>query len=515
MLDGDEGSIVDVPLFVGEVQESRAQDSNLGASAAGVAGVDTDMLGSRSGTCGGSDVEPWSRHGKWKVPCFVKPVEGRNQLPPLALEVTTVTVKRFLSVDKSRVEFGQLAVGSKAVITLRVRNMGDDDVPVEGTGLNTVGPFEVVNAFRPLRARGGTHRCLLQFRPERAGIVSEILVLSSPLIGKSIRIPVRGEGVSPVLRMEPADGRLEMGHVLEGDIVERTVTLHNDSIFPLQYTTASWGPAPTDNYNHMKNFALVPCEGGVPAGESVTVKATFGPDHGRLWPFLAAYRIEARDQPDGGHVLRVRGRCVSRQLYVESAWPGLNPGDQVPAATEDALTPHPRDHTTATPARNTMGLQATTTPILPILLRFPKDSEDADPVGGGSGAAEAGDKSAPPLPATMTLVVGSVNTNDPKKASAGSFEVELSAEAKEAGYFRITPDKGIVAPGAKVEVTCAFEPPPLPPRTPGPAGGKRGAQEVGQWYRTAAMIHLRGGYRPLGSSEVHTVQVQLEGFVTA
>lgn len=64
-----------------------------------------------------------------------------------------------------------------------------------------------------------------------------------------------------------------------------------------------------------------------------------------------------RAQPDGGHVLRVRGRCVSRQLYVESAWPGLNPGDQVPAATEDALTPHPRDHTTATPARNTMGLQ--------------------------------------------------------------------------------------------------------------------------------------------------------------
>lgn len=87
MLDGDEGSIVDVPLFVGEVQESRAQGSNLGASAAGVAGVDTDMPGSRSGMCGGSDVEPWSRHGKWKVPCFVKPVEGRNQLPPLALEV--------------------------------------------------------------------------------------------------------------------------------------------------------------------------------------------------------------------------------------------------------------------------------------------------------------------------------------------------------------------------------------------------------------------------------------------
>lgn len=43
----------------------------------------------------------------------------------------------------------------------------------------------------------------------------------SSRIGKSIRIPVRGEGVSPVLRMEPEGGRLDMGHVLEGDTQER------------------------------------------------------------------------------------------------------------------------------------------------------------------------------------------------------------------------------------------------------------------------------------------------------
>ncbi|CAN0490522.1 unnamed protein product, partial [Laminaria digitata] len=39
------------------------------------------------------------------------------------------------------------------------------------------------------------------------------------------------------------------------------------------------------------------------------------------------------------------------------------------------------------------------------------------------------------------------------------FKVELNAEAKEKGYFRLTPDKGTVAPGATVEVSCAFEPP--------------------------------------------------------
>lgn len=44
---------------------------------------------------------------------------------------------------------------------------------------------------------------------------------SSLALGKSVRIRLRGEGVSPVLKIDPADGRLEMGRVLEGDTVER------------------------------------------------------------------------------------------------------------------------------------------------------------------------------------------------------------------------------------------------------------------------------------------------------
>lgn len=55
----------------------------------------------------------------------------------------------------------------------------------------------------------------------------------------------------------------------------------------------------------------------------------------------------------------------------------------------------------------------------------------------------------------------------------------MSAEAKEKGYFKISPDKGTVSPGGTAEVSCAFEPPPPPPRMPGPAGGKGGTMEVG------------------------------------
>ncbi|CAM9702455.1 unnamed protein product, partial [Hapterophycus canaliculatus] len=117
-----------------------------------------------------------------------------------------------------------------------------------------------------------------------------------PSLGKSIRVRLRGEGVRPVLSMVPADGRLDMGRVLEGDTVEREVSLRNDSIFPLRYATSPFGPRPPRNVNHLETFSLVPCEGGVPPGESVTVKAVFSPDYSRIWPFLGAFRVEATDQ---------------------------------------------------------------------------------------------------------------------------------------------------------------------------------------------------------------------------
>lgn len=44
---------------------------------------------------------------------------------------------------------------------------------------------------------------------------------TSPALGKTIRVRLRGEGVTPLLTIEPADGHLDMGHVLEGDTVER------------------------------------------------------------------------------------------------------------------------------------------------------------------------------------------------------------------------------------------------------------------------------------------------------
>jgi len=43
----------------------------------------------------------------------------------------------------------------------------------------------------------------------------EELSLRCPSLGRCLRVALRGEGVSPSLTVEPADGILDLGHCLE------------------------------------------------------------------------------------------------------------------------------------------------------------------------------------------------------------------------------------------------------------------------------------------------------------
>lgn len=78
-------------------------------------------------------------------------------------------------------------------------------------------------------ARASSFAFIAKYREESERAISPSLTLGdykySPSLGKSISVRLRGEGVRPVLTMLPADGRLDMGHVLEGDTVERWVLL--------------------------------------------------------------------------------------------------------------------------------------------------------------------------------------------------------------------------------------------------------------------------------------------------
>lgn len=98
-----------------------------GVAAAGAGGPVHDIpdhVGSVVVSTAVGHQEPWSRHARWTLPCFVKSEDGSHthDLPRpasmahgLALEVHTTTVTSKLAVSAKRLDFGQVSVGQTVV----------------------------------------------------------------------------------------------------------------------------------------------------------------------------------------------------------------------------------------------------------------------------------------------------------------------------------------------------------------------------------------------------------------
>ena len=63
-----------------------------------------------------------------------------------------------------------------------------------------------------------------------------MLTFPSPALFAPLTVTLSGEGVSPSLSMEPADGVLDLGNVMAGDSATGVATLRNNSLFPLGFS---------------------------------------------------------------------------------------------------------------------------------------------------------------------------------------------------------------------------------------------------------------------------------------
>ena len=189
-----------------------------------------------------------------------------------------------------------------------MRNLAADGEPLvikQLPGLNAVGPFCVLNALRPLPPGGSAHVCLVQFSPTARGVRSEPLDLQCPALGRSLRVHLRGEGVSPTLELDPEDGFVDLGHVVAGRCAERFLKIKNTSVFPLAYKLRPTGEAvPRENRDGSAPFLCVPAEATVAPGDTLAVRIKFRPDHGRNWPFHQQLRVEVPNEAKR-HILTV------------------------------------------------------------------------------------------------------------------------------------------------------------------------------------------------------------------
>ncbi|KAH8059174.1 hypothetical protein JL722_5728 [Aureococcus anophagefferens] len=353
--------------------------------------------------------------------------------PPEPFEgtLTTTTVERTFWCDCEKIDFGQLAVGQTSTLPLRLRNLAADGPPLEVKavpGLNGVGPFMMVNALRPLHPKAPPHSALLQFAPT-ARARSEHLELVCPALGRTVRVALRGEGVSPTLELDPPDGFVDMGHVF------------------------------------------------VAPGATLAVKIKFRPDHGRVWAYYQKLRVEVPNE-DKRHVLTVLGRCHDHQMYVVADDRPLSLG----AAFEDPFGLPAELDDAAAEVRDMMGLGPPVNPK--IAIRFPRVADRPKADDGGDG----GDRSRR-VRARGLLRRRRARRRAPRTEEAREPRVQrhLRGRARRRdqgrGLLGASPDKGTVPAGGTAPVAFTFTPPEAQ------AGN---GLDVGRWIKTVAKVHLKG-----------------------
>ena len=357
----------------------------------------------------------------------------------------------------------------------------DDDTTLfvkNVAGLNAVGPFSVRNALRPLPPKSPPHVCLVQFAPFDRGVRSEVLELFCEQLGRTLRVQLRGEGVSPTLELDPEDGKLDLGHVAAGRSSMKELRITNTSVFPLTYSLKPQKePEPRENRDGSTPFLCIPSEHTIPPGETQVVECKFRPDHGRAWPFTSELHVEVPNESKR-HVLYLKGYGHDEQMYLAC------PGKEVaqPDSLEDFNSLPASEFDAGMEAAEAMGLARRLVPRLAV--KFDRETNEPQTVFVGCCANDAPDKSV---------------ANPSTLSGNGAFEIEWAYDdARFEGLFTASPDKGSASAGAETPVTFTFNPPE--------AQGVSGL-DVGCWVRAVATFHLKGAPRD------STFEVELTGYL--
>jgi hypothetical protein len=509
--------------------------------------------------------EEWGILGKWNVPVFLKPrrpsspvITGVDGSPPasakntarsavqlpLFLNVQTIVTVPQLEIDLKYVDFGQMALGTRQIKVLKLRNVSTSKIHLHPDGLNAIGPFTVLNYSRPMQP-GEFRNIIIECLPARPGLFIEVLELAPSLSlgGHRLRITLRTEGMKPSVSLEglspppaswgPRDGILNFGNVLAGDVIINKFSVVNKSKFAVDLnitrlscaglSPVAQAPLIERTANGLPIFSYRPERLTVGPDSSTQIEVFFRPDRGRLLPMREDIRVRVGDTDE---VLTVGlfGRCWGRQSYVVTSnpldEPFLRNADTLPSAyVEDLLSSSIVGpiRAAAMEAQQSLDVMAPSQP--PIVLEFPDPyAEGVDPSSyvdgdapagaGGKGAKPAGDKKGGGGGRTQKrkILVCSTKVIDNRLGNGNAtFEILLSQQAKDSGLFTITPDKGAVNVGTEVSVefSCTL---------PKPRG--IGGLAVGSWENYDVTIVLKGGWVPPGETDEARIPINLKAFVS-
>lgn len=249
---------------------------------------------------------------KWNLPCYFKfnSPEINYPLETLFMEINTTTITQSLVASTRLLDFGDIAVGFKKVEEVILTNNSSATEDLHFELMPTFGGFAVLNAMRTIRP-GQSRKLLVQFEPNYEKPFEEKLKVFTH--SKTVTIYLQGHGVSPEVSIIPENGLIEMGGVIVGEKIEKSITLKNLSTFRLTYTMTSMFSG-CQNLGGQLPITFWPNSGALEALEERPIKILFKPQRVSSGYFEIA-KIDIPNQKRE-NILYVRGYAFSKQIFI-------------------------------------------------------------------------------------------------------------------------------------------------------------------------------------------------------
>ena len=271
----------------------------------------------------------------------------------LYLQVDCPTVRPSLVVVSDTgdnvVEFGKFSKGQKAFQVVSIQNISEETLCLKSSVLNPLGPFEMVNALRSLEP-DSVHLIKISFSPEESREFFEVLEVSSQF--STVQLKLKGEGVEPIIELEPSNGTMDVGDALVSDTIQTTLKMKNvselsmqfqlklGSLSTLKHSRTQTIPAyleqykdkidtsfiiGTPNFSGIGPFDVQPSHGTLEPGELKEIEVSFAPDHvSENFREELGITINGMSEFSTVHLL---GRAWGNIIYTRG-WDRLNPTEE-------------------------------------------------------------------------------------------------------------------------------------------------------------------------------------------
>ena len=276
----------------------------------------------------------------FRIHCFVSIATQSPKVIPdetLQLEVILPSNKPLLKLNSLQgkcVEFGECLIGMKIVKNLELENISDHEIVFKVVPLNINGPFEVINAPRPI-SPGKTFNLIVNFVPQTNELCHEQCIICYNEYNKTTFF-LSAKGVTPALDVVDTQGNPIGEELLVGDVVLKETldcvfSIANDTSISCDYWCDLTKLDTGKNFTGIQAFNICPIHGEIAANSKKDITINFTPDRPSLL-FCEEITIKINKKPNY-FTFKIKGRSLETNMYPHHDY--IHPMDIM-------MDPHPK-----------------------------------------------------------------------------------------------------------------------------------------------------------------------------